>query len=105
MAQRNDDYTSRVWLLAAATLLMLGIISFIPPVEAGGVKLRRASIFSDLIDLDAKDKANAQAEELQAEINIEDFEVDLEAVAEKVAQTTATASPTQTSTPSPTAKV
>ena len=93
MAQRNDDYTSRVWLLAAATLMMLGIISFIPPVEAGGVKLRRASIFSDLIDLDAKDKADAQAEELQAEINVEDFEVDLEAVASQVAQTTATASP------------
>ena len=93
MAQRNDDYTSRVWLLAAATLMMLGIISFIPPVEAGGVKLRRASIISDLIDLDAKDKADAQAEELQAEINVEDFEVDLEAVASQVAQTTATASP------------
>jgi hypothetical protein len=93
MAQRNDDYTSRVWLLAAATLMMLGIISFIPPVEAGSIKLRRASIISDLIDLDAADKADAATEELQAEINVEDFEVDLEAVASQVAQTTSTASP------------
>ncbi|MBR4994998.1 MAG: hypothetical protein IKY82_02930 [Alistipes sp.] len=90
MTQRPDDYTSRVWLLSAATLLMLLIISFIPPVEAGGVSLRRASIISDLIKLD--DEAS-QSEELQPEINIEEFEVDLEAVASEVAQTTATASP------------
>ena len=93
MAQHNDDYTSRVWLLSAATLMVLVAVSFIPKVEAGGVSLRRASIFSDLIDLDAREKAENEGEELQPEINIEDFEVDLEAVATQVAQTTATASP------------
>ena len=93
MAQHNDDYTSRVWLLSAATLLVLVVVSFIPKVEAGGLSLRRASIFSDLIDLDAHEKGKGAEEELQPEINIEDFDVDLEAVATQVAETTATASP------------
>lgn len=92
MTKRPDDYTSRVWQLAACVLLMLVIISFIPSVEAGGIRLRRASIISDVIELDDKQQ-EAGDEALQAEINVEDFEVDLEAVANAVAETTATASP------------
>ncbi|MBQ2429277.1 MAG: hypothetical protein II274_00305 [Alistipes sp.] len=93
MTNPNDDYTSRGWLVTTAALAVLILVSFIPPIEAGGVSLRRASIISDLVTFDS-DTATAEAEqEAQPEINVEDFEVDLDEVAEQVAQTTATASP------------
>ena len=91
MTNPNDDYTSRGWLVTTAALAVLILVSFIPPIEAGGVSLRRASIISDLVTLDS---ATTEVEqEAQPEINVEDFEVDLDEVAEQVAQTTATASP------------
>ena len=93
MTNPNDDYTSRGWLVTTAALAVLILVSFIPPIEAGGVSLRRASIISDLVSFDS-DTATTEAEqEAQPEINVEDFEVDLDEVAEQVAQTTATASP------------
>lgn len=93
MTNPNDDYTSRGWLVTTAALAVLILVSFIPPIEAGGVSLRRASIISDLVTFDS-DTATAEAEqEAQPEINVEEFEVDLDEVAEQVAQTTATASP------------
>ena len=93
MTNPNDDYTSRGWLVTTAALAVLILVSFIPPIEAGGVSLRRASIISDLVTFDS-DTAAAEAEqEAQPEINVEDFEGDLDEVAEQVAQTTATASP------------
>ena len=92
MTNHNDDFTSRGWLVATATLAVLILVSFIPPIEAGGVSLRRASIISDLVTLDKTD-TSATDTEAQPEINVEDFEVDLDVVAEQVAQTTATASP------------
>ena len=93
MTNPNDDYTSRGWLVTTAALAVLILVSFIPPIEAGGVSLRRASIISDLVTFDS-DTAAAEAEqEAQPEINVEEFEVDLDEVAEQVAQTTATASP------------
>lgn len=91
MTNPNDDYTSRGWLVTTAALAVLILVSFIPPIEAGGVSLRRASIISDLVTLDS---ATTEVEqEAQPEINVEEFEVDLDEVAEQVAQTTATASP------------
>ena len=92
MTNHNEDFTSRGWLVAAATLAVLILVSFIPPIEAGGVSLRRASIISDLVKHNDTE-ASAADIEAQPEINVEDFEVDLEVVAEQVAQTTATASP------------
>lgn len=92
MTRRNDDCTARSVLMAAATLAALVAVSFIPPLEAGGVSLRRASIFSDLIRLD-DDKARAETAP-EPEIDVEEFHVDLQQVADAVAQTTATASPT-----------
>lgn len=77
-----------------ATLVVLIVVSFIPPIEAGGVSLRRASVISDLIDMDAPAADDVLRAEQEAEINAEEFEVDLELVAEQVKQTTATASPT-----------
>ncbi len=92
MAKPNDDCSSRSLFVAAATLLALVAISFIPPVDAGGVSLRRASIFSDLIrfDDDTADKAPAEA----PEIDEEEYHVDLDKVAETVARTTVSSSPT-----------
>ncbi|MBQ5395798.1 MAG: hypothetical protein IIU59_02835 [Alistipes sp.] len=91
MTNPNDDYTSRGWLVTTAALAVLILVSFIPPIEAGGVSLRRASIISDLVTLDSATTEVGQ--EAEPEINVEEFEVDLDEVAEQVAQTTATASP------------
>ncbi|MBO5464967.1 MAG: hypothetical protein J5989_05690 [Alistipes sp.] len=93
MPKRPNDYTSRGWQVACTTLLVLLVISFIPPITLGGVELRRASIISDLIDHNAGEEASqTQLAELP-EIDVKEFEVDLIEVAQKVAETTATASP------------
>ncbi len=96
MTNPKEDYTSRGWLVASATLLILFIISLIPPISAGGIEFRRASILSDLVRFD--DGASEKEGEPQPEINVAEFEVDLEAVAEQVAQTQALASPTGSAT-------
>lgn len=93
MTNPNDDYTSRGWLVTTAALAVLILVSFIPPIEAGGVSLRRASIISDLVTFDSDTAATEAEQEAEPEINVEEFEVDLDEVAEQVAQTTATASP------------
>lgn len=95
MTNPNDDFTSRGFMVAATALALLVVVSFLPPVNAGGVKLRRASIISDLIDHHDSDP---RSEALPPEIDVADFEVNLEEVAEQVAQTTATASPTGVAT-------
>ena len=92
MTNPNEDFTSRGWLVATATLAVLVAVSFIPPISVGGVSLRRASIISDLVTMqNAEPEAEAANEEV---IDVEEFEVDLKKVAETVAQTTASASPT-----------
>lgn len=96
MTNPKEDYTSRGWLVASATLLVLFIVSLIPPISAGGIELRRASIISDLVRFD--DGHSVKEVEEQPEINVAEFEVDLEAVAEQVAQTQALASPTGSAT-------
>lgn len=93
MTNPNDDFTSRGWLVATAALAVLILVSFIPPIEAGGVSLRRASIISDLITFESDKAKEAEQQEAAPEINVAEFEVDLERVAQQVAQTTATASP------------
>ena len=93
MTNPNDDYTSRGWLVATAALAVLILVSFIPPIEAGGVSLRRASIISDLVTFESDKAKKAEQMEAAPEINVEEFEVDLAQVAKQVAQTTATASP------------
>jgi hypothetical protein len=93
MTNPEDDFTSRGWLVAAATLAVLIVISFIPPINAGGMRLRRASIISDLITFSADTLQNEAMAEAAPEIDVEEFEVDLEQVAQTVANTTASASP------------
>ena len=75
-----------------ATLVVLMAISVIPPIEAGGISLRRANILSDLIRFDS-DKAPA-AEPAQPEIDVEEFHVDMEEVERQVARVAQEASPT-----------
>ena len=96
MTNPKEDYTSRGWLVASATLLILFIVSLIPPISAGGIELRRANILSDLVRFD--DGESKTESEPQPEINVAEFEVDLEAVAEQVAKTQALASPTGSAT-------
>ena len=93
MTNKERDFASRGWLVMATTLALLIIISFIPPIEAGGVSLRRASVISDLIKLDQPTEQELLAQQEQPEIDVADFEVDLEEVAEQVRRTTASASP------------
>lgn len=90
MTNPNEDFTSRGWLVATATLAVLVAVSFIPPISVGGVSLRRASIISDLVTMQSAEPEAANEEV----IDVEEFEVDLKKVAETVAQTTASASPT-----------
>ena len=94
MTNPQDDFTSRGWLVALATLAVLIVVSFIPPISVGGVSLRRASIISDLITMQSSAPADEALAEAAPEIDVEEFEVDLEQVAQTVARTTATASPT-----------
>lgn len=93
MTKRGEDFAVRGWLVMVATLVVLVLVSFIPPLEAGGIKLRRASVISDLIEQQTPTEQEVLVAE-EPEINAEEFEVDLELVAEQVKQTTATASPT-----------
>ena len=75
MTNPNDDFTSRGWLVATATLAVLIAVSFIPPITVGGVSLRRASIISDLVTME---NASTEAEvEAAPEIDVEEFEVKL----------------------------
>ena len=92
MTNPKEDFTLRGLLLLLTTLSVLVSVSFIPPVEAGGLSLRRASVVSDVI-MHSDEKASSD-EESAPEIDVAEFEIDLEDVADKVAQTTATASPT-----------
>lgn len=93
MAKRPEDYTSRTFLFAMATLVVLMAISVIPPIEAGGVSLRRANILSDLIRFDS-DYTPAEDDPSQPEIDVEEFHVDLEEVERQVAKAAREASPT-----------
>ncbi|MBQ3581513.1 MAG: hypothetical protein II976_01015 [Alistipes sp.] len=94
MTNPQEDFTSRGWLVAVATLAVLIVVSFIPPISVGGVSLRRASIISDLITIESNTPSDEALAEAAPEIDVEEFEVDLEQVAQTVARTTATASPT-----------
>ena len=95
MTNSKKDFALRGWQVVATTLVVLIVVSFIPPIEAGGLSLRRASVISDLIDVKSPEAAEQESlAELAPEIDVEEFEVDLEQVAQVVQQTTQEASPT-----------
>ncbi len=69
----EKDYSRTTWSAAAALVVVLIVVSFIPPRTIGGIKLRRANILSDLVSFD-----DFQAEEfVLPEWEEEDFSVNL----------------------------
>lgn len=81
--KEEKEYINRTWIAVTALIAVLIGISFIPPQTIGGIRFRRANILSDLIDFN---DAAATAPASQVAIDEEEFHVDLERVAEQVAQ-------------------
>lgn len=78
----QKDYSLRGWTTLFVVLLVLGVVSFIPPVTIGGVSLRRANIFSDLYTFDEIDN-EASTDEVVL-FDEAEFAVDLEAVTQQI---------------------
>ncbi len=77
----QQDYLWRGWKTIATVLLVLMVVSFIPPVTIGGVDLRRAHIFSDLYTF-ADREVNSSEEVVLFDES--EFAVDLEAVSMQI---------------------
>lgn len=69
------------WKTALWVLIVMVGVSLIPPTTVGGVKLRRANIFSDLYHFEERSEPS-QAEE--ALFDAAEFEVDFEVVSQQV---------------------
>ncbi|MEG2613370.1 MAG: hypothetical protein RR971_07765, partial [Alistipes sp.] len=76
----EPDYTPKSWLAIAALIVVLVGVSLIPPQIVGGIALRRASIFSDLIHFD---DAPAQTSS-QVVLDEAEFHVDMAEVTEQI---------------------
>ncbi len=78
----QQDYGSRSRIAVLALVALLCGVSFIPPQTVGNVKLRRANILSEILVFD-----DASLEETQAEpqlFDAEEYEVDMEEVAQLI---------------------
>ena len=82
MAREPENYTLNGWLAAAALVVGLVAVSFIPPRTLGGVKIRRANILSDILRFDDPETPAPHAE--SAVFNEEEFQVDMAEVAERI---------------------
>ena len=82
MNSPEKDYTHRSWLAAAALIAVLVAVSFIPPQNVWGVKLRRANILSDILAFDDTEKAATTDEPVL--FDEADFHIDMQAVAERI---------------------
>lgn len=80
----DRDYLSHGRIATAMLIVVLLGVSFIPPCTVGGIALRRANILSDLVSFD-----DAPREERSAEIDEEEFRIDMEEVAERIEADTA----------------
>lgn len=80
----------RTCALAFTVLALLVGISFIPPIQAGNFTIHRANIFSALHSFETKHVEQV----LPPEVDVEDFEVNLEQVAEQVAEVIQASEPT-----------
>lgn len=87
MKAPENNYIHRTWQAAAALIAVLVAVSFIPPQEVLGVKLRRANILSDLITFDDAALTEKESSEQQL-FDEEEFRIDLEAVVEQIAADT-----------------
>lgn len=76
----NSDYTLRGGVAAVAVILLLTLLSFIPPLEVCGVQLRRANILSEFISFESAEEAPALEE-----APLEEIEIDWQEVNEVVA--------------------
>ena len=81
MKKSNNDYMLQGWKCALWVLLVMLVVSLIPPVTVGGVKLRRANIFADLYRFEERNEEAMNEEPLFDEA---DFDVDFEAVSQQV---------------------
>ncbi len=76
------DYSTKVWVAALWLILLLGVVSFIPPLKVCGLQLRRANILSEVLTF----PASVELEEPFVEAPLEHVEVDWEAVSAQVAE-------------------
>lgn len=83
MKAPEKDYIHRTWLATAALIAVLVVVSFIPPQEVLGVKLRRANILSELMTFDDTALTEQAAAEPQL-FDEEEFHIDLDAVVEQI---------------------
>ena len=83
MKDPEKDYIHRSWLATAALIVVLVGVSFIPPQEVWGLKLRRANILSDLISFDDAKAAERSCAETPL-FDEEEFHIDLAAVVEQI---------------------
>ena len=77
----EQNCLDRSWIAAVSLIAVLAAVSFIPPRSIGGVHLRRANILSDIL---AFDDRTTEAEEPEL-FDEEEFLIDMEQVAERVA--------------------
>lgn len=83
MKSPEKDYTHRSWLAVTALIAVLVAVSFIPPQEVLGIKLRRANILSDLLTFDDSAAAESDADTPQL-FDEEEFRIDMDSVAEQI---------------------
>lgn len=78
----EKDYLGRGWITVTMLIIVLVAVSFIPPQSIGGIKIRRANILADLITFE--DKATIIPATEPILFDEEDFQVDMQAVAEQI---------------------
>lgn len=78
----EKDYLGRGWITVTMLIIVLVAVSFIPPQSIGGIKFRRANILADLITFEDKEVVETPAEPIL--FDEEDFQVDMQAVAERI---------------------
>lgn len=83
MKRPEPDYAHQGLKTLCWVLLALIVVSLIPPVTIGGVKLRRANIFADLYTFESPAAAVAPSEEVVL-FDEEEFAIDLEEVSRQV---------------------
>ncbi len=95
MRTPEHDYARQGLKTLGYVLLALLVISLLPPMTLGGVKLRRANIFSDLYAFD--DRTEATDDEAVILFDEAEFAVDLEDVSRQVEEAEAPAQEVQRS--------
>ncbi len=83
MKRTQTDYTKRSCTACLLLIVILSIVSLIPPVEVWGVQLRRANILSEFIRFESAERVET---ELPAEAEVEQIEVNWEEIAVAVAE-------------------